>query len=498
MLSHCGWKFSVTVVSQSNLVSILVHDEAINARASSQQRVFEQVKLLSLFAGGGGLDAGLEQAGFRTVLANELEEHGCRTLEENRALSHLKPEEFNVWFDKQLQQRCYRAVSEAEKLRLYNRLKLGVGQERHFLEEAHILQGDIRGYPSETLAELAHMKTGELDLVAGGPPCQPFSRSGKRQTFDVSDGQLFLEFVRIARDLKPRWFLFENVKGLILNKTAVVSQTCGGCGKTRLPSFEDRNRVLQDELSSLPCPCSEVDTPISVENVRGGTLTVILNEFERIGYRCTWKVLNAADFGAPQARERLIVIGSRDNEEFYWPEPTHTAVNVKTTAQQSLFGQTPALKPWVTMKESVWKEGHSEFGSLDSEEAVLWVKNVVRPHDEPVTWRLDRPSPTVGAHQAAKLAIAPEGVPETQLARQQWHVLGKRQGDTSPVPVKHALLSDEELLALQTFPRNWYLYGTRMQRAFQIGNAVPPTLAKALGEAIFASSNASSKVLQYT
>src|SRR5437763_2883658 len=100
---------------------------------------------------------------------------------------------------------------------------------------------------------------------------------------------------------------------------------------------------------------------------------------------------------------------------------------------------------------------------LDKAKAVLWVKNVVRPHDEPVTWSLDRPSPTIGAHQSAKLAIAPDGVPEEQLLRQQWHILGKRQRDLPPVPVTHEYLSDVELLKLQSFPEYWYLFGTRMQ-----------------------------------
>ena len=76
-------------------------------------------------------------------------------------------------------------------------------------------------------------------------------------------------------------------------------------------------------------------------------------------------------------------------------------------------------------------------------------------------------------------------MPEDQLKRQQWHVLGRRQSDLPAVLVEHEYLSDEELLKLQTFPLGWYLYGTRMQRAFQIGNAVPPVLARAMGQALF-------------
>ena len=75
-------------------------------------------------------------------------------------------------------------------------------------------------------------------------------------------------------------------------------------------------------------------------------------------------------------------------------------------------------------------------------------------------------------------------MPEEQLFRQQWHTLGRRQGDTPPVDVKHEYLSDLELLKLQSFPDYWYLFGTRMQRAFQIGNAVPPKLGEVVGRAI--------------
>ena len=71
-----------------------------------------------------------------------------------------------------------------------------------------------------------------------------------------------------------------------------------------------------------------------------------------------------------------------------------------------------------------------------------------------------------------------------QLVRQQWHTKGRRQGDLPPVPVEHEMVTDGELLKLQSFPEWWYLFGTRMQRAFQIGNAVPPLLAKAIGNCL--------------
>ena len=223
--------------------------------------------------------------------------------------------------------------------------------------------------------------------------------------------------------------------------------------------------------------------------LKGGSLEIIMDAFEAIGYRCRCKILNAADYGVPQSRERLIIIGSRDGEKFQWPEPTHRSPAETSGArgQGDLFVRSPdgRNKPaWVTVKETLWEDGHPVFGPLDYGQAVLWVKNVVRPHAEAVTWSLDRPSPTVGAHQAAKLALAPYGVPDKQIARQQWHTQGRRQRDLPPVFVDHCMLSDEDLLSLQTFPRSWYLSGTRMERAFQIGNAVPPKLACAIGRSL--------------
>jgi DNA (cytosine-5)-methyltransferase 1 len=222
---------------------------------------------------------------------------------------------------------------------------------------------------------------------------------------------------------------------------------------------------------------------------RSGTLEIIQNEFARVGYRCVSEVLNAADFGAPQARQRLFIIGSRDGERIDWPRPDYIDRNSIGDRLPTLFDRAEPKQPWRTVNEALYRRGHWRYGSLDLSKAVLWVKNVVRPHDEPVTWTLDRPAPTIGAHQSAKLAIAPHGVPEQQLLRQQWHVHGRRQGDTKPVHVEHEYLTDEELLQLQTFPTRWYLFGTRMQRAFQIGNAVPPILAKKVGGKISSAMN---------
>lgn len=424
-------------------------------------------------------------AGLNTVFASELEPHCCETLKANQLIPQLSAAEFIRWFEQDVvTQRCFANLNSSEITSLRDRV--AAGRNHSFLEGARIRQGDLREVTSQEILAATRLAPGQLFMVAGGPPCQPFSKAGKRETIDVADGRLFLEFVRVVDDLRPRWFLFENVKGLLFAKTDVIRLDCKACKSEWIPPFAQRAEQSVEGI----CGCCGARTTSQRSNTeRGGSLELILAEFRRLGYSCSWRVLNSADFGAPQLRERLFIVGSRDGETFCWPKPTHCD---SAQVQLSLF-EDPEAK-WNTMLQFLWPLGHPRYGQLNPERAVLWVKNVVRPHAEPVTWRLDRPSPTVGAHQAAKFALAPDGVPAEQLQRQQWHTRGKRQRDLPPVPVEHSYLSDSELLRLQTFPDGWYLHGTRMQRAFQIGNAVPAVLGRALGMAILASSSHCAKV----
>jgi DNA (cytosine-5)-methyltransferase 1 len=362
---------------------------------------------------------------------------------------------------------------------LKKRLQTAIGR-RKYLSNAVIFESDICTVDPKMLLGALPRGMKEVDLISGGPPCQPFSRAGKRETLNDDRGGLFAEFARIVGAIKPKAFLFENVKGLIQSKADIWFAKCSVCADETFPAFSVDRTPLKKSDATPPCKACKSDKTqwVVQEKMPGGSGKVIRAEFERLGYHCHEALLEAADFGVPQYRQRWLLVGFRDDLEFRFPEATHVGGE-----NPDLFSQG---KPrHLTLAEAILRDEFNYHGvSTESGKAVLWVKNVVRPHDEPVTWALDRPSPAIGAHQGAKLAIAPKGVPPEQLFRQQWHTRGRRQGDTPPVDVKHAYLTDHDLLRLQTFPDDWFVFGTRMERALQIGNAVPPKLGEVVGRAI--------------
>lgn len=450
----------------------------------------ERPTAVSLFSGAGGLDIAAHEAGFSTVAAIESVPRYAQTLADNRTLATLGADEFTAWFD--AQKASMGRLSSAQMELTRQRIRPGVGQP-NAMSDCNVLAADISDVATADVLESTGSKVGEIDLVIGGPPCQSFSMSGQRKSISDLRGQLFLQFARFVDDIRPRWFVFENVKGMTHSAATVLHATCVRCG----PFMPKHGQVLLDPNSeSFPCPsCGAMGSRTSRKNDRKGALEVIVNEFSLLGYTCHVEVLNATDFGVPQFRERVFIVGSRDNETFQMPPATHGWVS-EANSQGTLWDQ-PPLAPPVTVWDTLFSSPNPHHPpNIDPDRAVLWVKNVVRPHAEPVTWDLRRPSPTIGSHQSAKLAIAHNGVPEQQIFRQQWHTKGRRQGDTPPVHVDHTYLSDSDLLKLQTFPETWHVAGTRMERAFQIGNAVPPQLGRAVLQQLGSSSESRSIIAE--
>lgn len=268
---------------------------------------------------------------------------------------------------------------------------------------------------------------GAIDLVAGGPPCQPFSVSGKQMGhLDVRD--MVPEFIRAVREIKPRAFLLENVNGLTLT----------------------RFRPYLDER---------------------------LHDLEALGYDVHWKVLNAADYGVPQKRLRLFIVGLPHGTPFSFPSPTHGPHTSKKyqTVRQALANvphDEPNRAKVVLAKNPILRK---------SPYAGMLLNGKGRPLN------MDAPSLTIPATAGGNRThiLDPDGI----LKKYHEHL---SSGGSPQSGVLHECrrLTVRESARLQTFPDWFEFIGRRNQHYAQIGNAVPPDLAKVVGTAVLSSLDA--------
>lgn len=322
---------------------------------------------IELFAGAGGLALGLELAGFSTRALVEIDKYCCQTLRFN-----------------------------APK----------------YFPHARIFQKDITKLDVSVVLDKTGLEKDQIDLIAGGPPCQSFTIAkipkGGRSLDDPRDN-LFLHFVRFVKEIQPRVFLMENVPGL-LNKA------------------------------------------------KGEVFQRVLDAFTALDYRVNYKVLNAADYGVPQIRKRLFILGSRDRI-LRFPEPTHSPFH-------NLLG----LPRYVTIRQAFSKltpDMPNQELPRHTEKKIEKLASL-KPGSAWKNWRfrdrMDRPSRCITGH-----------------CRDDW---------THPVEPRAGTV--REVATLQTFPTDYVFKGPIMALNYvkfqfqyrQVGNAVPVLLARAIGEAI--------------
>jgi DNA (cytosine-5)-methyltransferase 1 len=343
---------------------------------------------MSIFAGAGGLDAGLEQAGFETRLAIDVDRDAVATLRATKA----------------------------------DRLPVGGGRRKH-LAKAKLVHADLTKVTKNELVELWGSED-PPDLLAGGPPCQSFSSAGKQRGVDDERGRLFRDFVRAAKALRPSLILFENVQGLVTAR-------------------DQEGRV-------------------------GGVLETIQAEFESAGYACTFALVNAADYGAPQRRVRLVMLGSRRHQLPAFPPPaTHAKDHV-----------TDGLPPWISLGEAL--KGFPAKGSADA----VWA-------NEDMEAKLAEVSPGKGIRVGGAVE---NNRPSGHWGYRQDGFVADRDQPARTVRAastpdwlrmedgRHRRLTWQECACLQGFPGEWDFQGAGASRLRQIGNAVPVELAKAIGE----------------
>jgi DNA (cytosine-5)-methyltransferase 1 len=348
---------------------------------------------LSFFSGALGLDIGLEEAGFEVLLACEIDKACRRTIQAN------KP---NI-----------------------------------------ALLGDINDYSSSQIMEAVGMRLGDdVDLIIGGPPCQAFSTAGKRQGFKDQRGNVFLTYIERALEIKPKFLVIENVRGLL------------SCPLSHRP-HESRGAEFPD---------------LKMQEMPGGALMNIITLIQAAGYGISFNLYNAANFGSPQNRERVVIVCSRDGKKMPYLMPTNSengafglpkwnnvryalkglpkknCHHVNFPENRLRFyrllkqGQYWKHLPQKLQKEALGKSYHSGGGKTGFLRRLAW----------------DKPSPTLVTYPA---------MPATDLAH----------------PIDDRPLSVEEYKRIQEFPDTWEIVGSLTDQYRQIGNAVPISLGKAIG-----------------
>ncbi|MDO7870588.1 MAG: DNA cytosine methyltransferase [Enterococcus casseliflavus] len=342
---------------------------------------------LSFFSGAMGLDIGFEKEGIYPLLASEIDKETRKTIHVNNP---------NI-----------------------------------------ALIGDVAKYSAKEILDYARIPEGtKVDLMFGGPPCQAFSTAGRRRGFEDDRGNIFLRFIHLIGEIKPKYALIENVRGLL----------------------------------SAKYPIEDFGEP-----VKGGALFYVVKLLNKYGYSVSFELYNSANFGAPQVRERVIMICKMGKKKVPYLTPTHS--------NDKQYG----LKPWVTLREALAGIDCEEKHHVDFPEKRLkyfkmlsqgqnWrnLPEKVQPEAMGKSFSLgggktgfyrrlsyDKPAPTLVTHPA---------MPATDLCH----------------PIEDRPLSIEEYRRIQGFPDEWKFCGKITDVYKQIGNAVPIELGRAAARTILA------------
>lgn len=317
--------------------------------------------------------------------------------------------------------------------------------------ETKVFIKDIRELTKEDIEKGIGDDINEIDLVIGGPPCQAYSTAGKRLMSDPR-AELFQEYIRILKILNPKVFVFENVKGLL--------------------------------------------------SMQGGELFKrIIEEFENIGYKVYFKLLNSADYGVPQQRERVIVVGSKTEKPYKFPLQTHFNPEFK----QDMFNK--ELKPYLTLGEAI-----SDLPSLkNNEKKTEYQSEPMNAYQKQMrinagTDLTEHFSPKNSEWLQKIMSIIPEGGGPNDLpddlkptsgfgnsyCKLWWNkpstTITRNLGTPSSARCIHPKdprpLSTREGARLQSFPDTYKFYGSKSAKNLQIGEAVPPLLAYAIAKSL--------------
>jgi DNA (cytosine-5)-methyltransferase 1 len=343
-------------------------------------------KVISLFTGAGGLDLGFEAAGFETAVAVEMDDMCVKTLRHNR-----------VW---------------------------------------PVIHSDVHQVSSKEILNTSGLKKGEAALLIGGPPCQPFSKSGFWATGEskrLKDPRASTldEYLRILEDTLPMAFLLENVAGI---------------------AYKGKAEGLEYLLTRI----------------------TEINERQNTNYQVETMRLNAAAFGVPQIRERVFLIAHRDGSNFGKLEQTH---RWKRESDKQLKLASNGLKEATTTWDAI---GHLKCDNIsDLRLRGKWADLLPSiPEGENYLYHTDRGNgePLFGWRRRFWNFLL-----KLSKEKPSWTVTAQPGPATGPLHWDNRYLSPKELAAIQTFPADYDVLGSRTEAHKQIGNAVPSALAELVG-----------------
>jgi DNA (cytosine-5)-methyltransferase 1 len=337
--------------------------------------------VLSLFTGAGGLDLGLEAAGFQPTLCVEIDEDSRETVARNRS---------DWWL--------------AEP-------------------------GDIHKLSPDALLAQAGLKPGQLTLLAGGPPCQPFSKSAYWRTGDAQRlrdprSRTLNAYLDVVRAARPHVLLLENVKGLAYD------------GK------DEALRLLKEGLRLINDECYTSYVP------------QVIN-------------LDAADYGVPQFRERVFIVASIDGTQLRMPPPTH--------------GEGPGRQPYMTVWDAI---GDLDVESWEKElnPTGQWAELLPSiPEGKNYLWHTPRNVSEGGMPLFGWRTRYWSFLLKLSKNQPSWTIQAAPGPATGPFHWKSRLLSTRELCRLQTFPEGYEIAGGRRSAQRQLGNAVPSAIGEFFG-----------------
>lgn len=297
------------------------------------------------------------------------------------------------------------------------------------------LAGDVSGLTASGVRDAARIGDRDVDVMAGGPPCQAFSTAGAMRGFGDPRGNIFLAYIDLASNIRPKFLVIENVRGLL----------------------------------SAHFPVKEGGKPVA-----GGALAAALTAIEEMGYSASFNLYNAANFGVPQSRERVILIAARDGSAPAWLEPTHD--------EKARFG----LDTWRTLADALQSvpDGTQHTFVQYPEKRLKFFRKLT----EGQNWR---DIPQDEQLEAMGKALYGSGG-RSAFYRRPSTKLPSPTLVTSPTmpatdlchPTELRPFSVEEYRAIQQFPSDFWIAGPVQEQYRQIGNAVPVGLGAAVGRLI--------------